>query len=624
MDIELLQIRDFLAQHRPFDLLSVEVLNQVAQQLEVRYYRHDSKLLEANTKNEHLYIVRTGAVELRDQDKNLVARLSEGEIFGHDAIQKDGLIKDSVQAIEDVLIYRLSKTFLDQLCHDHPQIDFFFNPIGAERLREAMAFAEPLGQEIAVSRMSVPVSELLEREPVSIDTNATVQEAAVLMTQKKVSSLLVVNKNDRLVGVMTDRDLRCQVFALPENIHAKVEQIMTRDPITIRAERNGCDAMLKMIRHNIHHLPVVENDKVLGMITTTNLERHHSTSPIHLVGRIHKRNTPTGLKETVTHVPDLIVNMVAFGVNSHNFGKVIAAIYDAIAIRLLQLAEARLGPPPVSYAWLAAGSQARLEQNIQSDQDNVLLLDDTYDPKKHQDYFKRLSRFVCDGLNTCGQVYCPGEVMATTARWCQPFRVWDLYFRQWINEPSLKALMLSSVFFDMRCLYGSRTLFKRLQHTVLRRAKNNKIFLAYMVSNAMKHNPPLGFFRNFVLSHDDEHRDTLDLKHNGVVPIVDLARIYALDAGSDAINTYDRLTAAQESRVLSREGAQDLQGAFDLIQTIRLNHHARCIKNDQPINNYVPIEDLSNFERSHLRDAFSIVKTLQSALSMRYQGARFP
>ena len=132
----------------------------------------------------------------------------------------------------------------------------------------------------------------------------------------------------------------------------------------------------------------------------------------------------------------------------------VTAITDALTARLLHLGEAKFGPPPVDYAWVAAGSQARNEQTAKSDQDNCMILDDAYDEAAHGAYFKPLAAWVCDGLAACGYVHCPGEMMAMTDKWRQPRRVWAEYFRRWVDTPEPMALMLTCVFFDVRVVAG--------------------------------------------------------------------------------------------------------------------------------------------------------------------------
>jgi CBS domain-containing protein len=319
----------------------------------------------------------------------------------------------------------------------------------------------------------------------------------------------------------------------------------------------------------------------------------------------------------------MLVTLVEANASANSIGHIVSSVGEAINCRLLALAEESLGPPPVPYAWLTGGSLGRREQTAHSDQDNCLLLSDAYQAAAHGGYFEALSELVCDGLDGCGYVYCPGEIMAKTPRWRQPLAVWKGYFDKWIDQPEPKALMHACIFFDLRCLYGDSALFSELQSHILDRAARNRIFHAFMASNALTHQPPTGFFRNFVLIKDGVHDHTLDLKHNGVVPITDLARVQALAGGVAAVNTHERLEAVASQGALSRDGAANLRDALEFIGTVRLRHQARRIQAGNPPDNFMAPKDLSPFERNHLKDAFAVVRTIQAAFSQRYQAGRF-
>jgi CBS domain-containing protein len=267
----------------------------------------------------------------------------------------------------------------------------------------------------------------------------------------------------------------------------------------------------------------------------------------------------------------------------------------------------------VPYLWLACGSQGRQEQTGVSDQDNCLMLDDTVRDTDIP-YFENLAQFVCDGLHQIGYVHCPGEMMATNPRWRQPVSVWRDYFNNWIAKPSPEAQMLASVMFDLRPIGGTTALFEDLQDETLRAAAKNSIFVAHMISNSLKHTPPLGLLRGFATIRSGEHKNQLDLKHNGVVPVVDLGRVYALQGKLSVVNTRARLVAAQAAGVLSQSGGQDLLDAYDLIAETRLAHQAARIKAGNAPHNYLAPPALTDFDRSHLRDAFVVVKSLQSAV----------
>jgi CBS domain-containing protein len=170
----------------------------------------------------------------------------------------------------------------------------------------------------------------------------------------------------------------------------------------------------------------------------------------------------------------------------------------------------------------------------------------------------------------------------------------------------------------MRALHGTESLYDDLRKFVIDKSTGNRIFLSFMAGNALSHQPPLGFFKNFVLIRGGEHNHTFDLKHNGVVPIIDLARTYALDVGLSEINTEDRLKAAVERKVISQAGANDLLDALEFISITRLRHQAKQIQNGQKADNFMAPDDMSHFERNHLKDAFNVVKTMQSALASAY------
>jgi len=252
-----------------------------------------------------------------------------------------------------------------------------------------------------------------------------------------------------------------------------------------------------------------------------------------------------------------------------------------------------------------------------------MVLDDAYDEHLHGEYFSELARFVCDGLNACGYVYCPGEMMAMTDQWRQPQRRWAEYFHQWTSVPDPTALMLTCVFFDQRLVYGKRELLDTLRKDVLTRSREQSIFLAFMVGNALTHQPPLNWLGNLSLIKSGENEGTIDLKHTGIVPIVDLARVYALAGGSPAVNTRERLENAAASGEITEQRVRDLLDALEYLSTLRIQHQARRMSEGHAADNFLRPDELSNLERGHLREAFAIVKSLQGVLENRYQAGRF-
>ncbi len=616
-----LEVQNFLTSYAPFDQLPAEVFESLASKLEIDVVQRGVNILTEGDDNNYLFIVRSGAIDLHQGGGVLLARLSAGATFGSRSLLSDAKANASATATDDTVLYKLpSKVFL-QLCQDYPPFRAFFYTSVTGRLHDAVTRLSEEDTDSSINLLTIPVAEIISRQPVTLPPDATISSAARLMAEHRISSILVV-EDECLRGIVTDRDLRSRVIAAGVSYEWALSEIMTPEPLTVEVTRYGFEALLKMAKHHIHHLPVMKNGQVTGMLTATDLLKRCSTSDVYLVNDIYKRDSVGGLTEVSAQLPRVLLNLVEANASAHGTGHVISSIGEAVTCRLLQLAEEKLGPPPVPYAWLAGGSLGRLDQTGVSDQDNCLLLADTFEPEKHADYFKQLSKYVCYGLNACGYVYCPGEVMAMNPQWRQPLATWKRYFAGWIDKPEPKALMLSCIFFDLRTLYGDHSLLRELSDFVLTKSKGNSIFLAYMTANALAHQPPLGFFRNFVMIRGGDHDHTLDLKHNGVVPIIDLARIYSLAHGIKEVNTLERLEAAVTGEHLSHEGAADLRDALEFISTVRLQHQAKRIRQGKDPNNFISPSELSHFDRTHLKDAFAVVRTMQATLAQRYQAER--
>lgn len=604
------QLLEALRAQRAFGSLDPEALSGVASVMQMKSFAVD----DVQDDIDGLYFIVRGEVHLIDGDSRTEVALRPGELFGY-GTPACAAGAWSVRLSEDALLARLASNDVDALCAAQPALRCFISP-------EATVVADAHPAQPGLNLMTTSVRSLIKRAPITLAPATSIRDAATLMSEQRVSSVLIVSQG-RLSGVVTDRDLRSRVIAQGTDTSRPVSDIATATPLTIDLRSPAFEALLLMTRHNIHHVPVTDGAALVGMITATDLTEHHSTSPVYLAGEIYKQDTLEGLAAAAARVGLLQQNLAAAGASAYSSGHMVTAITDAITCRLLQLAEAELGAPPVDYVWVAAGSQARSEQTARSDQDNCMVIDDAFDPARHGEYFKALSVFVCNGLAACGYIHCPGEMMAMNDLWRQPKSRWMQYFHKWTDEPEPKALMLTCVFFDLRSIYGKASLLDDLRREMLSMTQGKRIFLAYMVGNALTHTPPLGLFRTISTIRSGEHRGTIDFKHSGIVPVVDLARVYALAGGHDAINTYDRLDVAATSGEISGQSARDLRETLEFIASMRIRHQARQIAAGLKADNFVKPDELSNFERSQLKDAFGVVQTLQSVLGQRYQAGRF-
>ena len=607
-------LTDRLRTHRVWGLLPPGGRLTLLEHLQLLDIEAGQDIAQGDALHDTLHWIVSGSVGLVDGQQQLLVTLQADEFFGLGLGDAQGVT--GARALTDGQVVRLDLATLEALRHESPALAYLLPSPGLASRRDAAAGAN--AADPALNLMTMPVRSLIKRAPITVSPHTSIREAAQLMRTQRVSSVLIVEQ-EHLFGVVTDRDLRNRVIAVGLDTSRPLADIATLAPLTIDVGQQAFDVLLLMARHNIHHVPVLDGQRIAGMITATDLTEQHSTSAVYLAGDIYKQGSIEGLQAASRKIQQLQTNLAAAEANAYSTGHIITAITDAITTRLLQLGEARLGPPPVDYVWVAAGSQARNEQTAKSDQDNCMVLDDRYDPAQHGAYFKELATFVCDGLDACGYIHCPGEMMAKTDAWRHPRRVWADYFARWTGTPDPKALMLTCVFFDLRAIHGQTALLDDLRSEVLHRTKGNSLFLAHMVGNALQHQPPLGLFKGISTIRSGEHKGTVDLKHTGVVPIVDLARIYALAGGDAAVNTHDRLVGAAAGGAISEHSARDLRDALEFLAFTRIQHQARQITAGNKPDNYLRLDHLSNFERTQLKDAFTVVQSLQNVLAQRYR-----
>lgn len=596
----------FLETVHPYDSLPQDELARVARSFGRREFGADQPIYTAGEPLPGLFLIMKGSVEVLEPSGSLVSLLGPRNSFGERGLLRDGMAVTTARATEGSVVLMLPEAEFRRLIATYPAFERFFQRGRSPEARQS---------DISTRK----VGDLIARDPVSVLPATPIRDAARIMRDAHISCVAVAEEG-RLLGIVTARDFTNKVLAEGIDPATPVQAVMTRDPMVLTPDSLGSDILHAMLEHRIGHLPVVDNGRLVGMITQTDLTRYQAISSALLVRDAATAASLADLAEATARIPRLLQQLVGGGQPHEVVTRLITDIADTVTRRLLAMAEAGLGPAPVPFLWLACGSQGRQEQTGVSDQDNCLMIDDAATPAD-MEYFAALAKIVCDGLNACGYIYCPGDMMATNPQWCQPMQVWREYFRKWVATPDPTAQMLASVMFDLRPIGGTASLFADLQAEVLEMAARNSIFVAHMVQNSLKHTPPLGLLRGFATIRSGEYKNHIDMKHNGVVPVTDLGRVYALIAQSPAVNTRARLEAAAEAAVISASGARDLIDAYDLIAETRLDHQARLVKQGRKPDNFISPSDLSDFERSHLRDAFVVVRTMQSAVGQA-RGAR--
>jgi len=625
MDAELLEIQNFLAQYPPFNELPEEMLTKVTSSVEISYYRQDTPIIHFGDQIHDLYMVRSGEVEVYRRKGELYNRLDEGHLFGQMGLLTNNKVRFPVKATEDTLLYCIPEPIFQELYDNYDSFADFVEVEDNARLRQANSSNND-ANDLTTSK----VKTLLTSEAPMIEKTRTIQQAATMMAEENVSSLLIIDpdivEDDEddstpVIGIITDRDLCTRVLAEGLDPSDEVSSVMTPEVISLDHNAYVYEAMMTMLRYNVHHLPVLKDKKPIGIIEATDIVRYESQNSLLLVSSIFQQQSIEDLKVLSEQVKDSFVRLVNEDANAHMVGTAMSVIGRSFKQRIIELAEEQLGKSPIPYCFLALGSMGRDEQLLVTDQDNAIILDDTYDEVKHGKYFEALSKFICDGLDQCGYVYCTGDIMATNPTWRMTRREWEECFADWIDDPNPKALLNASIFFDLDGVYGRLKWAEQLNSFIVRRARKNNRFLACLARNALNRTPPLGFFKDFVMEKDGRHNNSINLKRRGTAPLADLIRVHALAVGSRSKNSFERLDDIIDAGILPKGRAQDLKDAMEFISLVRIRHQAHDVDNNvEPDNNIEP-ENLSDFERRNLKDAFQILSNAQNFLKFRYQAS---
>ena len=610
MDVELSEVRDFLARHAPFDVLPDEVLSRIPRECTLRYARRGTVVLEVGQQGDGLHLVRSGAVDVADESGRLIERVGAGSAFGMSSLLEGRPTRFRCVASEDSLLVVLPAHLFESLAREHTAFMTFYADTHRDRLTKAIANLQRGSSGMTV--LGAAVGKLLTREPVTTDAAASVAEAAATMSRAGVSSLLVVDDTG-LCGIVTDRDLRNRVLAVELDPARPVREVMTTPVLSVRSEAMAFEALLEMVSRGIHHLPVSDGrGELLGMITTTDLVRLGNSDPVVLAADIGRQQTLAGVVELAGGIPPVLAELVDRDVSAADIGRITTALGDAVRRRVVALVEEEVGPPPTAYSWVVLGSAAREEEALAADQDHALVLDQ----EGHDEWFALLAGRVTDTLEKCGWPRCPGDVMATNPRWRLTVDQWRMTFAGWAREPDADAVLDAAIFYDMRHLTGDARLTEVVQRSAT--ASMSPRLIGHLTAAALRMRPPLGFFRGFVLEKNGDHHETLDLKR-GIGAVVQLARLYALRAGSAALPTRGRLEDAAAAGVLDTQTAADLRDALELMSYRRLRHQAQQLRDGRRPDNRISPADLTERQRRHLRDAFAIVRAAQRLAEHRLE-----
>jgi CBS domain-containing protein len=583
----------FLRATPPFHALPEALFDEAVRALEVGFYPAGMRLVEAGgTPLEHLYVIRTGSVRL-DRDGQTLQVLEEGETFGYTSLITRKATLD-VTVEQDLLAYRLPRSQFERLLTDASFAGHFAVGLAA-RLRSSLQHSPVTTFQLDFSQ---GVGQLVRRPAQWIEAGATVGEAARVMRAERISSVLVRSEPP---GIVTDRDFRLRVLAAGLGPRTPITEVFSQPVATVPASLPIFEAWRSLLESGVHHLAVSRGREIVGVITANDLLRCSAQGPIPM---LHAVDLLTGRDRLAGHaqrVAEMASSLLAGGLEATTVAGFVARLDDALLRKLIGWAEAQLGPPPAPYAWLLFGSEGRMEQTLLTDQDNGLAYAD--EGEGSRSWFQALADRVGRDLEVAGFPRCPGGRMAS--RWLGPISDWARQVAESVERRPSDA----AIFFDYR--RGAGTLDLTPLDAELSRARRERLFVRRLAKGALGFTPPA----RLLLRESSK----VDLKLHGLAPIVYLARCYAVEVGSTARATLDRLDAARAAGLMGEATHADVTEAFRFLMGLRLRVQLRRIADGVPPLGEVTVSTLSPLERHRLKDSFRAIKRWQEKAAFHYQ-----
>nr|WP_256835818.1 putative nucleotidyltransferase substrate binding domain-containing protein [Pseudomonas oleovorans] len=619
---------EFLQKFPPFNQMDTAHLAFLVEHCQLRFYAEgDSIIKPSDGPVEHFYIVKQGRVHgerphSARRGTETTFEITAGECFPLAALIGERATRTEHLAAEDTFCLLLAKhAFIKLFAVSNPLRDFALRGVSSllDQVNQQVQLraVETLGAQYS---LDTRLGELAMRQPIGCAPDTPLRDAVRLMHEQHVGSIVVLDPADKPLGIFTLRDLR-RVVADGVDLAQPIGNLMTPNPFHLAPDASAFDAAIAMTERHIAHVCLVEHEKLCGVISERDLFSLQRVDLVHLARTIRhagKVETLAGLRSDIRLLVD---RMLAHGASSTQITHIVTLLNDHTVCRVIELTLEEMGDPGIPFTWLCFGSEGRREQTLHTDQDNGILFEasDAAEAAAIRERLLPIAREINQRLAQCGFTLCKGNIMAGNPELCLSRQEWSRRFAGFVLEATPENLLGSSIYFDLRTIWGPDEGCEQLREELLRRVASNSLFQKMLAENALRQRPPVGRFRDFVVARSGADKDTLDLKVQGLTPFVDGARLLALANGIGAVGTLERLRALITKGVIDALDGAAYEEAYHFIQQTRMQQHQLQARDELPYSNRVDPDHLNHLDRRILRESFRQAQRLQSSLAMRYQ-----
>lgn len=346
-----------------------------------------------------------------------------------------------------------------------------------------------------------------------------------------------------------------------------------------------------------------ESDRLVGVISARDLLRLRAGVAISLDDAIGSAGSAEAMAQAWATLPAVARSLGAEELDARIIAGVVSEEVRVMTRRAAELAEAEMkeagfGAPPCAYALLVLGSGGRGESLLAPDQDNAIVFAEGGPGGEADRWFAELGRRIADSLDTAGIPYCTGGVMASNEGWRGSLETWRGRIADWVGRSSGADLLNVDIFFDQRPVHGNLSLGAELFDSAFDAAANQPVFARLMGEKLFSASAPFTLFGGI---RTEESR--IDLKLHGLFPVVTAARALAIRHDIRRRSTRQRLEGLAQRGLGNLDEIARLLEAHRLFMTLMLEQQSRDLEAGIPVSNRVEVASLPSPVRSDLKAA---------------------
>lgn len=601
----------FLERVAPFCGLPPDIRREAAERAVIRHIPVGGRLPHGPDAPRRLvHVVVSGLFELQHGEE-AVDLAVPGDVLGLEShLGDESLPILTAQALEDGSVALLPDDLPPRLL-DLPQAAEHF-AWRAARLRFALDRARRGAALPSNPLLGRRLADLELRPPLVLGPNPSLTEAAGRMVETGTAACLLDLGEGRL-AILTERDVARAVAQSAGDRPAR--DFASAPLVTVGKDKLLVEAFAAMVRKNIRRLVLTDGDgQPRAIVEERDLLSSGGENPVHLAGLIDKAESPADLAAILERLKTMVLRAVAEGLAMEKVGRLVALIADRTISRAALLAAGGAQP---RAAFIALGSEGRREQFLATDQDNALIMADDGGQAEVADASGFSVRLV-ETLARAGLPRCAKGIMADNPDWRMPLSRWRSEIDRLVLKADAEAVLKLSLLADARHILGDAELTEALRAHLARKLADAPVLLRYLAREALRFDPPLGFFGGLHVERGGPLQGRLDVKRGGLFPIMQGVKTLALEHGLAETSTWERLKRLSEAGVLPDDLTRDLSEAYEHLQALRVRGQIERMRSGLAPDNGVAPSTLSALERERLRQCLKLVASFQSLLSEKY------